>query len=101
MWWDAHVQEWDVLGVSTRIVDEPAAAAGYETTNVHVNFNVVRKVAYYIWKIIVPLYLAAGLTLVGVFEYETDDYANRSATIATYFLAVFAFLFVVAELVPK
>lgn len=44
LFWDAHVQEWDIIGVSTDIEELPPAAAGYEMTKLHVKFHVSRKV---------------------------------------------------------
>eukprot|EP01046_Picozoa_sp_COSAG06_P044168 COSAG06_NODE_5907_length_3217_cov_4.295382_6_plen_104_part_00 len=47
-----------------------------------------------------PLMLLAFLSS-STYDFDTDDIAGRSDSVATYFLAAFAMLYVVGESLPK
>ena len=100
MWWDGTIAEWALHGVSTRIVEHPAAAVGYEKTDVNISFHVSRKSSYYFHKALLPLYLLMLLSF-NTFAFDTDDLSNRNSSIQTCFLAGYAMLYVVGAALPK
>jgi hypothetical protein len=94
------IAEWDLHGVSSRIEELPINASGAYQTKVTLDFHVSRKAAYYFWKALLPLYLLTVLSF-STFEFECDNLSDRNATVATYFLAAFAMLYVVGSALPK
>ena len=100
LWWDGHIEEWNLHGVSTQIFEHPPAAAGYTTTEFTVAFHVSRKTAYYFWKVLFPLYMVITLSL-NTFQFETDNLSDRNSSIQTCLIAAFAMLYVVGSSLPK
>mmetsp|Transcript_74685 Transcript_74685/g.211004 ORF Transcript_74685/g.211004 Transcript_74685/m.211004 type:complete len:409 (+) Transcript_74685:64-1290(+) len=98
--WDGGIEEWNLHGVSTRILEKPPNPQGQEHTDVPLSFHVTRKSGYYFWKALLPLYLLTALSM-STFHFEVDNLPDRTATVATYFLAGFAMLYVVGASLPK
>lgn len=71
-----------------------------QVTKLQLKFHIVRKSSFYFWKALLPLYMLAVLALTS-FHFDTDALDARSGTVATYFLAAFAMLYVVGDTLPK
>jgi hypothetical protein len=102
MWWDGMVAEWHFLGIGTAI-EEIAAKdgdGGVERTNLRLHVHVARRSGFFFWKVLLPVFLLVFLSF-STFGFHTDDFAGRSSNVATYFLAMFAMLYVVSECLPK
>mmetsp|Transcript_6503 Transcript_6503/g.16448 ORF Transcript_6503/g.16448 Transcript_6503/m.16448 type:complete len:173 (+) Transcript_6503:477-995(+) len=97
---DGVVNEWRLLGVSSRINVRPPNPQGIELISVTLGFHLSRKPAYYFWKVMLPLYMLTLLSF-GTFEFEVDNLGDRNSSVSTYFLAAFAMLYVVGESIPK
>lgn len=93
---NAAVAEWNLLGLSTKLTNNPTKLKGEVTMHVHIN----RKAAFYFWKALLPIYLLIMLSMTS-FHFETDNLEARSSTVSTYFLAAFAMLYVVGSSLPK
>ena len=95
-----EILEWELIGISSCIMENEPYPSGEEETYLHVDFHVARKSSFYFWKALLPLYLLTGLAF-SAFFFETDNLSDRNQTVATYFLAAFAMLYVVGEALPK
>jgi hypothetical protein len=100
MWFDGEISEWRLHGVSTKFQFRPSSTRGLEQSEVFLNFHVSRKSTFFFWKALVPLYLTTLLSM-AVFFFPVSDIENRTSTVATYFLAGAAMLYVVADNLPK
>jgi len=65
-----------------------------------VKFHISRKAGFYFWKVLLPIYMLAGLSLVS-FLLDAQDFAERLNMNVTLFLASFAMLYVLGEHLPK
>jgi len=98
--WDGHVAEFDVLGISLGVEDKPATSSGQEVSELLVKFHISRKVAFYFWKVLLPIYMLAGLSLAS-FLLDVQAFGERLNMNVTLFLASFAMLYVLGEHLPK
>merc|ERR1712228_288269 len=100
MLWNGSLQELTIVGVSLEISEAAPSKSGQEVTTLRVQFHVSRDIAYYVWKVILPVYLLMMLTLF-VFAIDVDDAEGRLSGVITLFLASFAMLYVVERHLPK
>lgn len=98
--WGGDLQELSLLGVSLSIEQLPPSASGQEVTTLTLQFHVSRRVEFYFWKVLLPIYLFMILTLC-VFALGVKDYADRLSDVLTLFMASFAMLYVVQQHLPK
>lgn len=96
----AKISEWRLHGMSTRFDNIGPLASGVEPTELIISFHLTRKWRYYFWKALLPLYLLTILAF-GTFEIPVDNIPARNDSVATYFLAAFAMLYVVDQTLPK
>ena len=78
----------------------PHPTAGYESSIVTVSFHISRASAFYFYKAQLPMYMLSALATC-TFDAPADDTSHRDSMVATYFLAMFALLYVVSEALPK
>jgi hypothetical protein len=100
LWWNGAVAEWQIDGISTQLCEEAPQDDGTETTALLLNFHVSRKYGYYLSKALMPIYMLVTLSLT-TFCLPLGDLADRSDTVGTYVLSLFALLFVVGDCLPK
>ena len=74
--------------------------SGSERTIIEVSFHVARNSAFYVWKVMLPVYLLTLLSF-QVYAFHPAELEARVNTTATYFLAAFAMLYVVSGDLPK
>jgi hypothetical protein len=96
----ANISEWTLHGMSTKFEQIGPLASGVEPTEFTISFHLTRKWGYYFWKALLPLYLLTILAF-GTFEIPVDNIPARNDSVATYFLAAFAMLYVVDQALPK
>mmetsp|Transcript_24239 Transcript_24239/g.72366 ORF Transcript_24239/g.72366 Transcript_24239/m.72366 type:complete len:467 (+) Transcript_24239:35-1435(+) len=96
-----EVREWEVVGVSTRLtVVNSKAATSLATADVTLSVHCRRRMGYYAWKVLVPLYMLALLSF-SVFFYDPQDFIPRNEAVAIYFLAGTSLLYIVDGALPK
>jgi hypothetical protein len=100
LYFSSFVPEWQLLGVSTVVDEQPTNANGVDLTQVSFSFHVHRKSGFFVWKVLVPLYVLIVLCFSG-FLFDTADLPGRMGHTMTGFLAAAATLYVVGESLPK
>mmetsp|Transcript_964 Transcript_964/g.3209 ORF Transcript_964/g.3209 Transcript_964/m.3209 type:complete len:333 (-) Transcript_964:335-1333(-) len=99
IYWNKKIPEWELYGASWYLkthVDK----AGYTQQQLMLSFLVGRHVKFYALKVLLPLYLLL-INFAADFLLPTKDLPSRSANTMTGFLAAFAFLYVIAGMLPK
>jgi len=99
IYWDGHVSEWEMLGVSVKLTQLPPTPQGTIRTPCNIAFHLCRRYAFYFYKVMLPLYLLATLSF-ATFFLEVPDIGDRAGVVSTYFLAAFAMLYVVGSYLP-
>jgi hypothetical protein len=94
-----HIPEFHLHGISAQIWEMPPNDAGSERTQINIGFHVSRRSMFYFWKVLLPLYLLTLLSF-QVYVFHPRELEARVNTTATYFLAAFAMLYVVAQGLP-
>ena len=95
-----QIPEFELHGVSSRIDEKLPNEAGSERTEITVSFHISRDSTFYFQKVLSPVFMLSVLSL-HVFLFDPTNISDRVATTATYFLASFAMLYVVSDLLPK
>jgi hypothetical protein len=98
--WTGQIREWTMQGVETMINHHEGRDTQTQPTFININFLITRKVPFYFYKALLPLWLLTGLSF-STFFFPIKDLSDRTSTVATYFLAAFAMLYVVGEALPK
>mmetsp|Transcript_42702 Transcript_42702/g.109304 ORF Transcript_42702/g.109304 Transcript_42702/m.109304 type:complete len:492 (-) Transcript_42702:1095-2570(-) len=94
-----ELDEWLVHGFSTEAF-ENVGGNGMEYSWYKVHVHVTRRWAFYVWKIILPLFICT-IFCMSSFLFEVSELEARNSTSVTMFLATAALLYVVASLLPK
>jgi hypothetical protein len=84
--WVGSINEWNLLGVSTRLVKHGTNSANLTRSNPELYFHISRKWAFYFWRALLPLWTLSTLAF-NCFRLDVADQGNRQNLIATYFLA--------------
>lgn len=98
--WNGCIAEFDVLGISLGVEDKPATSSGQEVSELLFKFHIARKTGFYFWKVLMPIYMLAGLSLAS-FLLDVQAFGERMNMNVTLFLASFAMLYVLGEHLPK
>jgi hypothetical protein len=91
--WKGRIDEWELRGVEYDFHPKVSPTKSIALSKVCVTYHCERKFDYYFWKAQLPLYFLTFLSM-SAFEFDTLDLENRNATVATYFLASQAMLYV-------
>ena len=96
---DGRIPEWHLHSHSSERTCAKHAA-GFTITNVSLKFHLQRKWQYYLIKVVAPLVvLTVGTHL--VFAISCSELADRLSNVFSMYLAAFALLYVVGDLVPR
>jgi hypothetical protein len=98
--YSTHVNQWSIRGYKIGIRETRVQAGNFSFFDFVVGINVSRHCGFYFWKVVLPLYFLMAMSF-STFMFEVDELEQRVNVISTMFLAAFAVLYVVNELVPK
>eukprot|EP00038_Savillea_parva_P015250 m.13488 g.13488 ORF g.13488 m.13488 type:complete len:401 (-) comp3049_c0_seq1:162-1364(-) len=99
VYWNRKVPEWELYGASWTL-KKHEDKSGYTQQQLRLSFLVGRHVTFYALKVLLPLYLLL-INFASDFFLPPSDLSSRSSNTMTGFLAAFAFLYVIAEMLPK
>ena len=94
------LKEWVLCGYSHSVVRAHTQASSQVKTVILLRYHLARMPAFYVFKVLVPLYMLAIFGF-RTFFYDVADVENRDANTTTMFLSSFAVLYVVSDLLPK
>jgi hypothetical protein len=96
---DFELPEWKVGAVTSRAGRSPAARRGQQFARFEVGVEIERRVGYYLWKALLPLFLIVALSWT-VF-WIPEGIAGRIRLSATVILTIVAYQFAMASDLPK
>eukprot|EP00037_Helgoeca_nana_P014339 m.133888 g.133888 ORF g.133888 m.133888 type:complete len:398 (-) comp22504_c0_seq2:213-1406(-) len=99
IFWNKKIPEWELHGASWSL-KKHEDKSGYVQQQLKLSFFVGRHVSFYMLKVLLPLYLLL-INFASDFFLPPSDLSSRSSNTMTGFLAAFAFLYVIAEMLPK